>query len=96
MINKKIQYLINTYETNCPFKLAKYLGIFVSHEDLGDTLGYYSKHFRMKFIHINQNANEKEQIYICSHELGHAIFHPNDNTSFLKKNTFFSANKKRD
>lgn len=94
MINAKIQELINLYETNCPFKLSRQLGITVLYEDLGDTLGYYSKYFRMKFIHINQNVEEKKQIYTCSHELGHAVFHPNDNTAFLKKNTFFSSDIK--
>lgn len=94
MINKKIQELINVYGTNCPFKLAKHLGITILYEDLGDTLGYFSKYFRMKFIHINQNMSEKKQQYACSHELGHAILHPDDNTAFLKKNTFFSTDKK--
>lgn len=94
MINTKIQELINLYETNCPFKLAKNLGVTVLYEDLGETLGYFSKYFRMKFIHINQNIDEKKQLYTCSHELGHAIFHPDDNTAFLKKNTFFSLDKK--
>ncbi|GIN60487.1 hypothetical protein J27TS8_04800 [Robertmurraya siralis] len=94
MINAKIQELINLYETNCPFKLARQLGITVLYEDLGDTLGYYSKYFRMKFIHVNQNISEKKQQYTCSHELGHAILHPNDNTAFLKKNTFFSSDVK--
>lgn len=94
MINTKIQELINLYETNCPFALAKDLGITILYEDLGGNLGYYSKYFRMKFIHINQNISERKQQYACSHELGHAILHPDDNTAFLKNNTFFSTNKK--
>lgn len=30
-------------------------------------------------------------MFICAHELGYAIFHPDANTHFLKKNTLFST-----
>lgn len=69
------------------------MGIEVIHEPLGDLLGYYSKHFRIKFIHINENIEERKGIFVCSHELGHAILHPNSNTPFLKSNTFFSTKR---
>jgi Zn-dependent peptidase ImmA (M78 family) len=92
-ISKKVQMLVKRYKTNCPFTLAKNLGILVVQEDLGKTLGYYNKHFKVKLIHINENTSEKQKIFICSHELGHAILHPDSNTPFLKKNTFYSTDR---
>lgn len=92
-ISKKVQMLIKRHKTNCPFTIAKNMGIVVIQENLGKTLGYYNKHFKIKLIHINENTSEKQKIFICSHELGHAILHPDSNTPFLKKNTFFSTDR---
>lgn len=92
-IERKVRSLIKTHKTNCPFKIAKSLGITVLHENLGSTFGYYSKHFRMKLIHINEKLDAEEQEFVCAHELGHAIEHPDSNTPFLKKKTLFSTAK---
>ena len=90
---KKIEELINQYGTNCPFKIAKHLNIEIMYEDLGKVLGYFNQFCRVKIIHINEKTTEHQRKFICAHELGHAIFHPNANTPFLKKNTLFSTNK---
>jgi Zn-dependent peptidase ImmA (M78 family) len=92
-INKRVNSLINKFNTNCPFKIAKKMGIQVLHEPLGNTLGYYSKHFRVKVIHINDSVDFKKGIFVCAHELGHAVCHPDSNTPFLKKHTFFSTDR---
>ncbi|MDQ0254890.1 Zn-dependent peptidase ImmA (M78 family) [Evansella vedderi] len=93
LIKKKIYLLTRKFNTNCPFKIADEMGIQVLHEPLGDTLGYYSKHFRIKFIHINEAVNDKKKQFICAHELGHAVLHPDVNTPFLKKHTLFSTDR---
>jgi len=91
LITKKIEQLYKKYETNCPFKIANLLGIQIVYENLGTTLGYFNQFCRIKIIHINENTTEHQRMFICAHELGHAIFHPNANTPFLKKNTLFST-----
>ncbi|MBO1513223.1 ImmA/IrrE family metallo-endopeptidase [Metabacillus bambusae] len=93
LIRKKADQLINKYDTNCPFKIAKNLGIELDFENLGSIYGYYSKSFQIKMIHINENLSEGKKIFTCYHELGHAIFHPDAKTPFLKKNTLFSTEK---
>ncbi|WP_338133377.1 ImmA/IrrE family metallo-endopeptidase [Bacillus sonorensis] len=92
-MTEKIKSITKKIETNNPFKIAKALGIEVVYEDLGKALGYYSRHFRVKVIHINQNANEHNKEFVCAHELGHAIFHPDANTPFFKKQTLFSTDR---
>ncbi|QOY37085.1 ImmA/IrrE family metallo-endopeptidase [Anaerobacillus isosaccharinicus] len=93
LIKRKVELLVSKYDTNCPFKLAKLLGIKVEFEYLGKILGYYNKNFRCQLIHLNENTEEHKQFFVCSHELGHAILHPDENTPFLKKHTLFSTSK---
>ncbi len=45
-------------------------------------MGYFSKDFRFKFIHLNQSLNKKESTYTCAHELGHAVQHSDVSTPF--------------
>lgn len=92
-IYKKVNQLIKKYNTNDPFKIARSRGIEILFENLGSTRGYFNKSFNIKIIHINENANEKDRLFICAHELGHAILHPEANTPFLKKHTLFTTDR---
>ncbi|MCL1948168.1 MAG: ImmA/IrrE family metallo-endopeptidase [Turicibacter sp.] len=92
-IEEKAQKLIQSHGTNCPFALAKMLKIQVIFEPLGKALGYYNRSYRIKMIHINEMATEKQSRFICAHELGHSLLHPEENTPFLKKHTYFSTNR---
>lgn len=92
-IHKKIKSLINTHETRDPFKIAKDKKIFVVEEDLGEIFGYYNRLKRIQFIHINASLSEKMKLYICSHELGHCICHPNENTPQLSATSITSEMK---
>ncbi|MEK5008823.1 ImmA/IrrE family metallo-endopeptidase [Bacillus sp. FSL K6-3312] len=92
-ITETVSKLKSRFKSTDPFFIANKLGIITIHEDLGNTLGYYSKHFRTKFIHINEKVSEKSSFFVCAHELGHALLHSDSNTPFLKRNTFFSTEK---
>ena len=92
-IKSTVQKLSKTYKTNDPFKLATELDILVVYENLGSILGYFDAHFRMKTIHINENAPEELKGFICAHELGHAILHAKVNTPFLSAYTLYSVGK---
>lgn len=92
-IKKMVSELVEKYNTNDPFKIAKHLGIKIAYEPLGSILGYYSKSHRTKVIHINEASNEERQLSTCAHELGHAIFHPDENSAFLKANTLYSTER---
>ncbi len=92
-IKDKVNQLILKYDTSNPFDLAKMMGIVVRFVDLGNVLGFHVRHLRCSIIHINESATEKEQLFTCAHELGHAVLHPNVNTPFLKSYTYFSTEK---
>lgn len=92
-IKDKVKQLIKKYGTSNPFEIAEAKGIVVRYVDLGSVLGYHARYFRTSIIHINESSTEQEQLFTCAHELGHAILHPNENTSFLKSNTYFSTDR---
>jgi len=92
-VKSLVNHLVKKYGTNDPFKIAELMGVIIKFESLGTALGYYDKHFRVPIIHINQNATKETLSFICAHELGHAVQHPDTNTSFLRKNTLFSTDR---
>jgi Zn-dependent peptidase ImmA (M78 family) len=92
-IKEIVKLLAQKNTTNCPFALARELNITILYENLGCTMGYFSKNFRFKFIHINQDLSKSEQRFVCAHELGHVVLHPNINTPFLRQHTLFSVSK---
>lgn len=92
-IKKKVGQLVKKYGTNDPFKISKALGVVIRYINLGNVYGFHARQFRVSIIHINNELPYQKQLFTCAHELGHAICHPNENTAFLKTNTFFSTDK---
>lgn len=85
----KVHGLVKKHGTNDPFQLARALKILVLFYELGQTYGYYHSYKRVKMIVINCDLDEWLKRYVCAHELGHAVLHPDINTGFLKKHTLF-------
>lgn len=94
IIESIVKRLIKKYNTRNPFELASYLHIKVLDEPLGKNLkGFYQLCPKNKIIHINETLKNKEKIFICSHELGHAMLHTKLNVLFLERNTFCVKSK---
>ena len=47
----------------------------------------------LQAIHINQYLSPEHMRQVCAHEIGHAIMHPLDNTTFIRANTLFMPSK---
>lgn len=92
-IDKLISKLINTHGTNDPFKIARYLDIEVIDWPLNEVMGLYSKLIRQKFIFLNEDLALYERKFVCAHELGHALLHPDSNTPKLTRYSFRSELK---
>jgi len=88
-----VNKLIKKHDTNNPFDIAKDKGVVVRFVDLGSVFGFHTRHFRTSIIHINEAITEKQQLFTCAHELGHALLHPDVNTTFLKANTLYSTDR---
>lgn len=92
-IKNTVDELVHKYGTNNPFELAELMGIIIRYVNLGNILGFHTRHFRCSIVHINASTTEKQQLFTCAHEIGHAVLHPNVNTPFLKSNTYFSTDR---
>lgn len=92
-IKKDVEQLIRSNNNNDPFVIAENLNIILIYSDMNNTLGFFNKYKRSKFIHLNNNIPESLKSFVCAHELGHAIRHPDINTPFLKRHTLFSTDK---
>lgn len=86
--------LMELYETSDPFVLCEQLGIKIIETNLGNNiLGFFQRINGEEIIYLNisiSSYNEKQ--YICLHELGHVICHPELSISFLEK-TLYVTNK---
>lgn len=80
------------YDTRDPFELADCLGIRINYCELGSIRGFFVLKNRIKQVFLNYNLTDYEKKFVLSHEIGHALLHPDQNTMFLQ-NTFFSANR---
>ena len=76
-----------------PCCIARSLGIIVTFEPLYQINGFYNTAYRQKFIHINSQLTRREQRFVCAHELGHAILHPDNNTHFLRNHTLYPISR---
>lgn len=88
-----INGLQKRYCTTNPYELADKLDIIISRCDLGTIRGYYYKAYRVKQIFLNINLERNQEKFVLSHELGHAVLHPDCNTMFLKANGRLSVDK---
>lgn len=92
-IMRSLEKEIKKYKTINPFELAESKKIIIRYFPLGNTLGFYMKNARHQVITLNSDNDEQLMKFVCAHELGHAVLHPDENTPFLHKNTLFSKNK---
>lgn len=92
-IKQIVEKLVKKHGTNNPFEIASQKGIVLLFEQLGGIYGYHHSFKRINIIHINSELDESTQRFVCAHELGHAVLHPELSTSFLQKNTLFCMDK---
>ena len=72
-VKREVHRLIQKYETDDPFRLAREHHIQILFGDLGGKFGNYLKYKRSKYIIIDDiRTPEWMQPYVCAHELGHA------------------------
>lgn len=86
-IKKIAKNLIKNYKTRNPFEIAKKLKIEIIFSDFENLRGFFKKILKKKYIFINSNLNEFEQMLVCAHELGHALLHSSNNYQFMLDNT---------
>lgn len=77
-----------------PFLAAEALGITVLYLELPEcTRGICYEIQGKRIILLNNTLSKSEGRYVCAHELGHAILHPELNYSFLLSRTLYEPKK---
>ncbi|ADQ06469.1 protein of unknown function DUF955 [Caldicellulosiruptor hydrothermalis 108] len=92
-IERIVGKLINKCGRCSPYDIARENNIIVLKIPLGNVYGFYKHIKRNKFIFLNCDIDEQMQLLACSHELGHAVLHPKENTVWLQSFTLFSTNR---
>lgn len=86
--------IFSQYQTSNPFSIADARNIQIISYPLPDTTyGYYLKYRRVQNIILRDSLPDALRPFVCAHELGHAICHPDINTQWLLKNTFTSISR---
>lgn len=89
----RVKNLVKKWGTRDPFKLCKYLGIYVTFKDLGEnTKGCYQKIKGKKTIIINSTLDDFSKKVVCAHELGHGVCHSSREVQFSKEYTLLPKN----
>ncbi|WP_342419650.1 ImmA/IrrE family metallo-endopeptidase [Paenibacillus sp. FSL H8-0168] len=93
-MNELIHKLVRKYRTNCPFDIAKALGIHIRYCDLGPTTkGLYYHKLRRRFIVIHNGLTPEWERFVCAHELGHDRLHKGISRFFMEEHSYFSPGK---
>ena len=81
--------LIATWHTNDPFELCSALDFVVVTVPLAAEIrGFCQYALNTHIIYLNQALDDRQRKFVCAHELGHALLHPQDNRIFLDTATF--------
>lgn len=86
--HQKVTALIRQCKTDDPFRIAALKNIQIIYNDLGGKLGNYIKYKRSRIIILDDLRTPDNMLpFVCAHELGHALFTPDDNTQWIKTYT---------
>ncbi|APM40519.1 ImmA/IrrE family metallo-endopeptidase [Clostridium kluyveri] len=88
-IHARVKHLIQKYGTRDPEKLARELKITIIKRPFKKTMGFFKKDLGKKFVIVNSNLDEFIQRLVLAHELGHALLHSSNQTSYIHEYTLF-------
>lgn len=84
-ISQIVHNIIEKYNTDDPFIIAKKLGYSIKKCDLNNYNGKYTSINNNTTLFVNKSLNIVESLITCAHELGYSFLYP-------KKNAFFISN----
>ncbi len=87
------KYIITKFGTNNPFEIASSLGISVIYTSLSGMRGFYQQDIYGDIIYIEESLCPEFQMFICAHELGHALMDSSMNAVYLSNHTFHNLSK---
>lgn len=92
-VKKLANQLAEKYATRNPLEIARAMGYIVILAPLQGVRGFYQYYQRCHIIYLDEALDERQQQFVCAHELGHSLLHRGLNRFFLDSRTFAVAGR---
>ncbi|AZO95239.1 ImmA/IrrE family metallo-endopeptidase [Halocella sp. SP3-1] len=95
-VSHLVKKLFNEFGTRDPYYISELLGIEIKYYNFSENIKgifTYDQNNKKNIIGLNKSLNQIMKKIVLSHELGHAILHPDSSRYFIEQHTLFSMNK---
>lgn len=86
-ILEQVRQIVTEYGTSDARRILEQTGVALAYVPMANLRGIYKQIERNIFISINSNLDERIQMLVAGHELGHVVLHPGTNRVFLDRCT---------
>ena len=92
-IKKLADRTARKYHSRDPFEIIQGMNAILVYMHLEVIRGLYQYFQRNHIIYIDDGLPDREQRFVCAHEMGHMLLHRKMNAVFMERHTFLNRNK---
>ncbi len=92
-IKKLADRIARKYHSRDPFEIIQEMNAILIYTHLEGIRGLYQYFQRNHIIYIDDGLPDREQRFVCAHEMGHMLLHRKMNAVFMERHTFLNRNK---
>lgn len=92
-IKRLADRIARKYRSRDPFEIIQGMNAILIYTHLEGIRGLYQYFQRNHIIYIDDNLPDREQSFVCAHEMGHMLLHRKMNAIFMERHTFLNRNK---
>ena len=92
-IKKLADRTARKYHSRDPFEIIQGMNAILVYTHLEGIRGLYQYFQRNHIIYIDDGLPDREQRFVCAHEMGHMLLHRKMNAVFMERHTFLNRNK---
>lgn len=92
-IKRLADRIARKYRSRDPFEIIQGMNAILVYTHLEGIRGLYQYFQRNHIIYIDDDLPDREQRFVCAHEMGHMLLHRKMNAIFMERHTFLNRNK---
>lgn len=92
-IKRLADRIARKYRSRDPFEIIQEMNAILIYTHLEGIRGLYQYFQRNHIIYIDDGLPDREQRFVCAHEMGHMLLHRKMNAIFMERHTFLNRNK---